>query len=452
MITVLNTIPAAAGTNVYIDVPIHIEFNQEISDTSLATTVFNLYKQTPKTGGGYTYAAIGVHIQKDLGNRNIVRLTPMVELDKNQEFMLLILGDRNVADGVPQGILSTVGDVMNGNYTFIFTTGAHKAPVPDTEPVVTPGTDFLNPETGEETPTPVPGKLQVIGVDPSDLFNILTLNEVKVEFNEVIQLSTLVPYAVDGFHIDHEGKYVPLRVRSMEVDANILSFKFDGTQCVSGEYEYLPEIVVSGELGGNAPLPPNHKYRISLLRSKIRGKASNNLMDENAEVEITTHLFPKFASAYEVRMESKGLIKSSVSDELVDITIRSATKTILDRMQWSYGPCIQMRPMDQALYGYVKRYVLCKSVYDLVGVSNQASGGAPRQISSKRLGDFSIGYSSSSSAGSDESMTEKLQNCMEDNFDLIMSYLGRTVKAATKSVRTSHYPGRKRTGGLNWPE
>lgn len=451
MISIINTIPEANADGLYIDVPIHLEFDTEISDTSLATLIFNLYKQTPKAGGGYTYNAIGTNIHKDAGNPNIVVIDPLIALDKNQEYMIMVLGDRNISDGTPQGILSTTGDVMDGNFLMTFTTGTEKAPVPDTEPVITSDTDFeSDTQTNNDTDNTDTGQLEVIGVEPVNLFDIVKLGELIVEFNEAIEISTIKPYVVDGFNIDHEGSYIPMEITNMSVEENMLKFKVKGFECISGEYKPIEDSIISGELNGESPLPINHKYKVSILRSKVKGKGSNTLLKENADVEITTKLFPVFASAYEVKTKSRGLIKNNISDELITITIRDATKFILDRIQWQYGPCLSLRPIDKLLYSYIKQYVICKSIYDLIGIQNQDSGGIPRQISSKSLGDFSIKLNSNNSSENAKSLVEQIQDCIDDNFSLIMAYLGQTTRAATKSINTTYYPGRRRTKGMRY--
>lgn len=451
MLEVVNSIPIEGFSTHYVDGEVKLTFNKEVADVSLNNLVFTLYSQYPKTGGGYTYQATAISIFKSTGDHNTIVIVPTQDLANNQEYVLTIRGDRDLTDAIKQGILSTDNEIMDGNFALNFRTGTEHAPTPtididvtpDTTPIDTEDNPYVNISDGVSTS---PTGLEVINVTPSDLFNISTVADLLIEFNEYIVASDIQPFLVDGFHIDSEGRYIPLRVQDVLVEENKIKVKFNGVTCVSGEYVYVENTSISGEMLETSMLPLNHKYRITLLKSKIQGISTNHVLAGNIQIEIDSPLFPKFANAYETRTHSHGLLGDNVSDQLIEASLRDSTKKMLDRIGAEYSDCAGLRNLDQQLYNYIKQYAMCKTIYDLYNTKNNVAGGSSG-VKSKRLGDFSISYSSDDSDDSSNPAKE-FETCMEDAYHLIMAATGGTAKAATKSANTFAYPGRPRSAAI----
>jgi len=452
MLEVVNTIPSSDQENVYIDAQITVEFNKEVSDSSLTNLIFSLYQQIAKSdGSGYTYTGVGINIAKSDADPKKVYIIPIANLKKSQLHLLSIMGDRNVADGTKQGILATDNDVMDGNYQLNYTTGTDTAPSTPTEIDIEPDTTPIDTEDAETTNVDnegnitVPSDLQVIGVVPVDTFNLVTLEELIIEFNEHITASDVNPFYIEGFCIDPEGQYIALKPESSWIETNKLHVRFTGVAPVSGEYQYNEPPGSLGTVSGMLPL--NHKYRFVVPKTKVRGIDSNqHRMANDYQVEIDTFLFPKLSNAYETRTASHGLLGDNVSDNLIEISLRHNTKWILDRVGWPYDAVAGTLSLPKELHTYMKQWVICKTIYDITKTYHNVTGAG--QIASKSLGDFSISYNRPTKDNGSDPLSE-FEDCIDKTFAFILAYMGKGAKSGVKSVNTSHYPGRRRVSQID---
>jgi hypothetical protein len=460
MLSVQSTIPGANALDVYIDGVIKLKFSAEVATVSLAKTIFNLYSVTG-TAPNEVFGAAAVTYSKNPADTTEVWVTPQGDLLSNQKYMLMVKGDPNTNDAIKVGVLSTTNEVMSGNYILYFTTGNKRAPAPSVTINVTPST--VTPVDPNATTTyqtvdgfgniTTPLNLEVIGTEPEHLFNVTNLTKLRILFNKeimpIVALSEIV--TLDSIVIDSAMPLNLLTVQSIEVSGNYIDLVFGGQMASSPDTSGTCISVVNDPLvPGSDGLANNHKHRVLVNAGSLQVIGSIEKLAENFQIEISTGLFPYLCSIYETRAFSRGVLTEKVTDDTIGYFIFHNSKMIMDRFGLFYNMCSSYFHIADQLMFYFQQYVRCQSIYDagrtLYNITDRF------RISSKSLGDMSIGYANPSQNTLADPISE-FQKCAEDMWTFIMAKLGASVKSPVKSLyaETNTYPGRFRTEFLRRP-
>ena len=460
MLSVVSTIPGANTTGAYIDQIIKVKFNEEVADVSLAKTIFNLYAATG-TLPNETYSAASVTYSKNPNDHTEVWISPQGNLLSNQKYMLLIKGDPNTADATKVGVLSSTNDVMSGNYSFYFTTGNAQAPAPTVAVQITTGTQSVDANNTTTYTTVdgfgnivVPTHLEVIGTIPENLFSISNLPSLRILFNEDIEPTYVSGDIVtlDSLVIDSAMPLHPLTIQSIEISGNYIDLVFGGQMASSPDASgtcidvYNDPVNVPGSDG----LANNHRHRVFVNAGTLKVVDRTEILAENFQIQIDSALFPFLCSIYEARASSHGVLTEKVPDDLIGYWIFHNSKMIMDRFGLYYNMCSGYYQIASELMFYFQHYVKCQSVYDagrtIYNITDRF------RLSSKHLGDMSIGYSNPSFNSLANPLSDA-EKCAQDMWIFIMAKMGASIKTPVKSqyAETKTYPGRMRTEFMRRP-
>lgn len=107
---VVTTSPASYATNIPTNTTITVEFNIDLDTRKLSNYVLLVDKRGVTVPCTVTYRT------------KILTIQPTEDLLPNQTYTVTLKGDSNLEDGVKEGIASIVGDNMQGDFTFNFST------------------------------------------------------------------------------------------------------------------------------------------------------------------------------------------------------------------------------------------------------------------------------------------------------------------------------------------
>lgn len=411
MLTVSSIVPVNTQTAVYRDTSIVITFSHELHQASLTSANFRLYVMPGYAGN------IPLAINK---SSNVVTLTPNQDLAENQQYQVWVKGDSNTGDATTEGVVSVLGESMDGNYSIVFTTGNQR----QIDVIVTSEIGGYDPTEGTVDPISTPDEQAQAYAGNAVIDIIRTFPQENATLQS--DLSSIT------FTCDQEV-YLTKDLGDSDWPSGVVSI--DGDPIVFGETPNIPSIsnvsVVNGSVitvTTDNDISNNTIYTVTLYRDAVASNTAETMVDDYT-LSFMGPIHPLYTNVRTVRRRGGYLVPSSIRD----ITIYPY---ILEAGLWA---AIDILGLNSAPSGTVPRTVVdlvtCKTVYDIA----QAISFFPQQgIKEKRLADLQIVYDATQARSGHFG---KIEDCIDNALEV---FGHSKVGTGIKSGGVVKYPGGKR--------
>jgi len=388
MLTISSTIPAAEATNVLRDASIDIIFSKEVKTASLTIVNFVIYRMD----GGTPVEQVAIGLNK---TGTTVKIAPAVDLLANTGYTVLILGDQDLSDVIDSGVVAIDNDTMDGNHTFVFTTGEmrHIDVVGGADP-------------GDSSTVSGQIDLAVVSTDPVDYESqVNSLPTITVDFDRYMTaISGETPFVIESRALVFgETPDLPgVASLSYSSDHKSLIGNISGTITSNTEYHVtVDKNAVSGSL--DTWLPVSHCFR------------------------FFTQMHPYYTDPGTVRQRGGHFISPTIDDWLINMYILDASILVSDELEVGFLS-------GSSITRNITRLTTCIVISE---IAHGIADGSLKGISSKALADLKIEYDYRGAMAA----IGRIDQCIDD----MQNTLGAgSIQTGVKSGDSGHYPGRRR--------